>query len=131
MKIVLVILISLFVVGGFLVFGGNFVQAETQFEKGLNATAQGTGHAEMAGIKDKTFAEVIGLAINGVLAFLGVIFLILMIYGGYLWMTAAGNETQVEKAKGIIKDAAIGLIVVLAAYGISYLVFSNLIYLTK
>lgn len=126
MKIVLVILISLFVVSGFLVFGGNFVQAETQFEKGLNATAAGTGHAEMAGLKDKTPAEIIGQVINGLLAFLGVIFLILMIYGGYLWMTAAGNEQQVEKAKDIIKDAIIGLIVVLAAYAITYTIYNYL-----
>lgn len=128
MKIVLVILISLFVVGGFLVFGGNFVQAETQFEKGLNATAQGTGHAEMAGIKDKTPAELIGQVINGVLAFLGVIFLILMIYGGYLWMTAAGNETQVEKAKDIIRDSIVGLIIILAAYVITYFIMNKFNY---
>ncbi|MDP3043665.1 MAG: hypothetical protein Q8N21_04670 [bacterium] len=108
------------------IFNINFIFAETQFEKGLKATAEGTGHAEMAGLKDKTPAELIGQAVNGVLAFLGVIFLMLMIYGGYLWMTAAGNEQQVEKAKGVIKDAVIGLIVVLAAYGITYTIYNFL-----
>ncbi len=126
-KSLILFLLSLFVeVNLLFVFNTNFIFAETQFEKGLNAAAQGTGHAEMTGIKDKTPAEVIGLAVNGLLAFLGVIFLILMIYGGYQWMTAAGNEQQVEKAKNIIRDAIIGLIVVLAAYGITYTIYNFL-----
>ncbi len=65
----------------------------------------------------------IGKIIGAVLVFLGVVFLILMIYGGYIWMTARGNEQEVEKAKNIIKNALIGLIVVLAAYSVTRLVF--------
>ncbi|MBU4257170.1 hypothetical protein KKC04_02040, partial [Patescibacteria group bacterium] len=81
MKKLLAISARLFIAVSLLfVFNINFIFAETQFEKGLNDTAQGTGHAEMAGIKDKTPAELIGQAVNGVLAFLGVIFLMLMIY---------------------------------------------------
>jgi TRAP-type C4-dicarboxylate transport system permease small subunit len=123
------ILLSLFIgINLLFVFNINFIFAETQFEKGLNATAAGTGHAEMAGIEDKTPAELIGQVINGVLAFLGVIFLILMIYGGYLWMTAAGNEQQVEKAKNIIRDSIIGLIIILAAYAITYFIVNKFDY---
>ena len=53
---------------------------------------------------------------------MGVVFLILMIYGGYLWMLARGNEQEVEKAKNIIQNALIGLVIVLAAYAITALV---------
>ncbi|MBI4812330.1 hypothetical protein HY798_02705 [Candidatus Falkowbacteria bacterium] len=49
-----------------------------------------------------------------------------MIYGGYTWMTASGNEQQVEKAKGIIKNAVIGLIVVLAAYVVTAFIYWEL-----
>lgn len=127
MRKLLTISARLFIaINSLLVFNINFIFAETQFEKGLNATAAGTGHAEMAGIKDKTPAEIIGQVINGLLTFLGVIFLILMIYGGYLWMTARGNEQQVEKAKNLIKDAIVGLIVVLAAYAITYTIYNYL-----
>ena len=45
-----------------------------------------------------------------------------MVYGGYLWMTARGNEEEVTKAKNLIKAAIIGLIIVLAAYAISIFV---------
>ena len=63
-------------------------------------------------------ADFIGLLISAVLTFLGIIFLILIIYAGYLWMTARGNDQQVEKARNILKDSVIGLIIVTASYAI-------------
>ena len=56
------------------------------------------------------------------LGFLGVIFLVLTIYGGWLWMTAQGNEEQTTKARKIIFDAVVGLLVLAAAYMITYYV---------
>lgn len=63
-----------------------------------------------------------GLIIGSILSFIGVIFMILVIYGGFLWMTARGNEQQVEKAKTLIIQSVIGLIIVLSAYAITSLV---------
>jgi len=68
--------------------------------------------------------EIIATIITTVLSFLGVIFLILMIYGGFMWMTASGDEEQVKKALSIIRNALIGLIIVIAAYAISFLVMT-------
>lgn len=62
---------------------------------------------------------IIGKIVGAGLAFVGVLFFILMIYGGILWMTAQGNDQQVEKAKGLITAAIIGLIIVLSAYAIT------------
>jgi len=67
---------------------------------------------------------VISLVIQAVLGFLGVIFIILVIYGGILWMTAGGNEQQVEKAQKILKNSVIGLAIVLLAYAISVFVIN-------
>jgi len=61
----------------------------------------------------------IGNIIKAAISFVGVVFLVLMIYGGYLWMTARGNEQQVEKAKNLISAAIIGLIIVILSYAIS------------
>lgn len=63
--------------------------------------------------------EVIGTIINVLLGLLGIIFLLLTIYAGFLWMTASGNEEKVEKAIGILKTSIIGLIITLAAYSIA------------
>ena len=57
-----------------------------------------------------------------ILSILGVIFLGLTIYGGIVWMTAQGNQEKVSKAKELITEAIIGLIIVIAAYAITYFV---------
>ncbi len=69
---------------------------------------------------------IIQTAIQAALSFLGVIFLILMIYGGFLWMIAKGNEEKVDEAKKILTEATIGLIIVVMAYAISVLVIEQL-----
>lgn len=64
--------------------------------------------------------------VQTVLSLLGVIFLALTLMAGFKWMTAAGNEEQVKKATGTLKAAIIGLIIVLAAYAITYFIFTSL-----
>lgn len=53
-----------------------------------------------------------------VLSLLGLIAVTLIIYGGVIWTTAAGNEQRVEKAKQIITAAVIGLIVIILSWAI-------------
>ncbi len=57
--------------------------------------------------------------INVVLGVLGTIATILVFYSGFLWMTAAGDDEQIGKAKNIMTAAIIGLVVILASYSIS------------
>ncbi len=73
---------------------------------------------------------VAGRIISTLLTFLGIVFFLLIIYGGFMWMTAAGNEEQVEKAKKIIIRATIGLLVVLMALTITYFVLRELVLAT-
>lgn len=80
-----------------------------------------TGLAEDVAVED-----IVAEIINTVLGLLAIIFLILMIYSGYQWMTAGGNEEMVTKAKGRIKNAIIGLVIVILAYSITAFVFKNL-----
>jgi hypothetical protein len=70
--------------------------------------------------------EIIGIVINVFLGTLGVIFLILTIYAGFLWMTAGGNDAQIGKAKKILVNAVIGLIITLSAYAIVTFIFNAL-----
>jgi len=88
----------------------------------LRITAEAAGFAE-----PKDLAEIVGAIIGTFLSFLGVIFLCLIIYGGFIWMTSGGNETKVLKAKKIIQQAVIGLIIVLSAYSITSFVFYSIL----
>ncbi|MBI2037902.1 MAG: hypothetical protein HYT15_03150 [Candidatus Magasanikbacteria bacterium] len=65
--------------------------------------------------------------ISIVLGIIGTIFLALIVYAGFLWMTAAGNDEQISKAKGLLYNGAIGLAVILAAYSITYFVTEALV----
>ena len=67
-------------------------------------------------------ATIVGAVVKVFLGLLGIIFLILIIYAGYNWMTAGGDEPKVKKATDTIKRAIIGLIIVVGAYAIYGLV---------
>lgn len=73
-------------------------------------------------VNEYTLPETIGHIIQVILAFVGTIFFALTVYAGFLWMTAAGNEDKVSQAKSIITSATIGMVVVVAAYSITFFV---------
>lgn len=84
-----------------------------------------TDVAGRAGTTESSLSNVVGTIINAALTLVGIIFLVLMVYAGYLWMTARGESDQVDKAKKIIIGTIIGLIIVLSAYAITAFVTSN------
>lgn len=61
-----------------------------------------------------------------ILGLLGIIGVIMMIYGGYMWLTAAGNEEKVEKGTAIIRAAVIGILIILFSWiVVSYIINSS------
>lgn len=92
--------------------------------KPLDTVADKAGYD--VSVDNESIDPIISTIIETALSFIGVIFLLLIIYGGYNWMTAAGDNGKVETAKNTITRAVIGLIVVLAAYAISYFVIKSL-----
>ncbi|MFA5954201.1 MAG: pilin [Patescibacteria group bacterium] len=93
--------------------------ADTNSSSGFEAVQHNLGVLQTFVIGDQTpqtpqeiIARVIGIA----LGLIGIVFVILMIYGGYLWMTARGNEEQVNKARDLIIQSIIGAVIVFLAY---------------
>lgn len=83
----------------------------------------GTG----AGFNTETdFLTTVGQIISIVLGLLGVGFLLLLIYSGFVWMTAGGDDEKVKKAKKILINATIGIIIVLMSYAIATFVINAL-----
>lgn len=100
-----------------MVFNPVFVLAQ-QPELGLSyAVDTGLGTGDIRTIVARIVQVFLGL--------LGVIAVGIIVYAGYLWMTSKGNEEVVLKAKTLIKDAVIGLAIILSAFAIVSFVISR------
>ncbi len=69
-----------------------------------------------------TVARIISVA----LGLLGILTVLLILYAGFMWMTAAGEEDKIKKAKGILTAAIVGLAIILSAYAITRFVIESL-----
>jgi hypothetical protein len=78
------------------------------------------------GLKDTGPVDITINIIAVFLGLLGIIALCIIVYAGFRWMTAAGNEDQVTEAKGMLKAAVLGIAVILASYSIAQFIFSNI-----
>lgn len=74
-----------------------------------------------------TVSKIVGTVINAFLGLLGLIFIILMIYAGHLWMNARGDEEQITKAKTTLRRAIVGLIIIIGAFAIWELILYEII----
>lgn len=109
----------------FLMLAPGALLAQGDEDYGLSETARS---AKLPGAEsNRQLPEIVGLIINALLGVIGTILVVLIIYGGFLWMTAAGEDEKVNKAKEIIKNAVIGLIVIFLAYGIASFVVRALV----
>ncbi|MBI5022714.1 MAG: hypothetical protein HZC05_00915 [Candidatus Magasanikbacteria bacterium] len=74
-----------------------------------------------------SMAATVGAIINIALGILGTVFLGLTFYAGYLWFTAGGDEEKTTQAKAYLYNGLIGMIIVLASYGLSRFVVTSII----
>ena len=79
----------------------------------LQDTGVGQGSPADAGTR---LPQLVGRIIRVLIGLLGVIFLVLIVYAGFIWMLARGDSGEVDRAKDIIKSSIIGLIIVFIAY---------------
>jgi hypothetical protein len=100
----------------------SFAQAQGTYNfassSGLSTTGNKAGYITDASAS--SIEDIVGTIVYIIIGFVGVLFLILAIYGAVTWMTAMGNEEKVKKANGMLMSALIGLIITLSAYVISY-----------
>ncbi len=78
------------------------------------------------GLGESDPREIASKIINVALGFLGIVAVVIIIIGGFKWMTASGNEDKVAEAKKLIVAGIIGLVIILAAYAIAKFVLEQL-----
>ncbi len=71
--------------------------------------------------------NIIGNVVSAILGILGSIALFMFVFGGVTWLTSAGNDTRLKKARDTLVWATLGLIVVFSSYFILNFVLSNLV----
>ena len=87
-----------------------------------------TGSAAYGGGLTGDIGDYVGtFVLTPLFSVLGLIFFLLKIYSGIMWMTAAGNPDRVGKAKRILVASVIGLSIVMLALGITYFILDAFI----
>jgi len=78
------------------------------------------------GLGSRDLKETITAVLNVLLGFLGIIAVIVILLGGFKWMTAGGNEDKTGEAKKLIGAGIVGLVIILAAYAIATYVINTI-----
>ena len=87
----------------------------------------GINYGTALGLGTKDVREGIMSIINALFAFLGVIAIVIILWGGFRWMTAGGNEEGIGEAKKIITAGVIGLVIIFISYALASFVIAQLI----
>ncbi len=116
-KIIFILIIIMLVVPFFSQAAGTFDPKGdlAQAEKGLYQGAQPT-----------SLPVYIGMIIRYVLGTVGVVLTVIIVYAGFLWLTAGGNSDQVGKAKKLLINGFVGLLITLGANSIAHFVIDRL-----
>jgi cysteine-rich repeat protein len=88
----------------------------------------GLGYAADIGLGTTDIRTMVARIINVFLGLLGIVAVGLFLYGGLLWMTAQGDPQQIERAKKVMVNAVIGLVIIFSAYAIAYFVLKAIGY---
>ena len=86
---------------------------------------------DTAGLGQADLKQTIGQLIRVLLGFLGVIAVVVILLGGFKWMTAGGNDEKVTEAKQLIIAGIIGLAIILSAFAIATFVISSIVSATQ
>jgi amino acid transporter len=88
---------------------------------GLNEANEGLG------MGSKDIRQTVGSVIRAFMGLLGIVAVVIILLGGFKWMTSGGEEAKVSEAKKLIISGVIGLIIILAAFAIATFVVNAIV----
>lgn len=91
----------------------------------------GSEFADTAGLSSGDLPTTIAAIIRVALGFLGIVAVVIILIGGFKWMTAGGNDDKVKSAKKVMISGIIGLVIVLSAFAIAQFVISSIVAATS
>lgn len=87
----------------------------------------GINYATATGLGTKDIRETIASIINVAMGLLGIVAVVIILLGGFKWMTAAGADEKVKEAKKLLTAGVIGLVIILTAYAIANFVVASIL----
>ena len=121
-KGLIIFAMTLLIISPITVFAGGLTLEDIT---GENSGATNIGSETGLAVTDPR--DIASNLIGVVLGFLGILAVIIILIGGFKWMTAGGNEDQVAEARKIIVSGVIGLVIVLASWGIANFVLNAIL----
>lgn len=112
------LVIGLIAGGLFLFNGGALAQTTADNLSAIGATA---------GFSETSLPVLIARIVRAAIGVTGLILVVLIIYAGFLYMTARGESDQVDKAKRILTQASIGMVIIFASFAITQFVLNGLL----
>lgn len=111
----------------FIIFGllASVLMADLVFAQGFGVEELGTG-IENSLSSGEDIRVTAGRLIQFALSFLGILAVLFIMYAGFLWMTSGGDQTKISKAKMLLKNAIIGLVIILSSWGITTFILRSL-----
>ncbi len=121
-------LLFIFMANLFSFFMLDCARADTFWDQqiGMDVASDEVGYAYGERVSDRNDVRDVRLVVANIikifLGFMGIIFLVLIIYGGFIWMTASGQEDKINKARSLLITGIIGLIIVVSSFAIAELI---------
>lgn len=113
---------ALALIAGFLpqrLFAAAAVGKPAITEKLKNIAETGAGYPRAQGDSTAALALLIGSFVRIAIVAVGFVFFVLILYAGYIWMTAGGDDEDIKKATKILTRASIGLLITIFAGAIT------------
>ncbi|MBT4850178.1 hypothetical protein HON36_05000 [Candidatus Parcubacteria bacterium] len=86
----------------------------------------GIDDLDQVNLGTRSLRDTIAGVINIVLGFLGILATVIILLGGFKWMTSQGSTDKVDEAKKLIGAGVVGLVIILTAYAVSRFVLESL-----
>jgi hypothetical protein len=81
---------------------------------------QGLGQfTNETGLSATPLPVLIGRIVRIVISFLGLIAVVIVLYGGFIWMTSGGDTDKIDRAKKLMRAGLIGLLIIVLAYALA------------
>ncbi|HDQ23061.1 MAG TPA: hypothetical protein ENN28_03790 [Candidatus Uhrbacteria bacterium] len=107
-----------------LILAPNFVLAASNDLLGLEIIR------DELGLGTRDLRETIAMLLNQAMGLLGIIAVVVILYGGFVWMLSGGNEEKVKKAKDTMVSGIIGIVIVLTSFSLANFIINSILQAT-